>query len=155
MSRFRVSSFLGLAMIATSAFAQTPDKNDGTITVTGQKLEKKEAREQALEFVSKHSSRLGNQFARRTLPTCARIIGIDEAYAKIVLEKVNAVGKGAGLFMEGGDCTPNLYILFTTDGNALMAQLRKAKPSRACLTMLSYASARHCSLNQCLCAGGM
>lgn len=128
MSRFWVSSCLVLAIIATPAFAQVPDKGDNTITVTGQKLEKKEAREQAFEFVSKHTSRLGNQFARRTVPTCARVIGIDEAYAKIVLEKVNAVGRGAGLFMEGDGCAPNLHILFTTDGNALMSQLRKAKP---------------------------
>jgi hypothetical protein len=128
MSRFWVSSCLGLAIIATPAFAQVPDKGENTITVTGQKLEKKEAREQALEFVSKHTTRLGNQFARRTLPTCARVIGIDEAYAKTVLEKVNAVGKGAGLFMQGEGCAPNLHILFTTDGNALMAQLRKANP---------------------------
>lgn len=133
MSRSRVSSFvfalLGVALIASPALAQAPDKSDNTITVTGQKLEKKEAREQALEFVSKYTARLGNQFARRTIPSCARVVGVDEAYAKIVQDKVNAVGKAAGLMMQGEECRPNLHILFTTNGNAVMTQLRKAKPS--------------------------
>jgi hypothetical protein len=133
MSRFRFCAFttvaLAIALIVNPLFAQSSEMSENTITVTGQKLENEEAREKALQFVSKHTTRLGNQFARRTVPTCARVVGIDEVYTKIVLEKVNAVGKGAGLFMEGGNCAPNLHILFTTDGNALMEQLRKARPS--------------------------
>jgi hypothetical protein len=142
MSHGWVSSFVTCAgyaalfglTVVSAAIAQPSEpppaqKADDTITVTGQKLEKKEARAQALEFVSKHTTRLGNQFARRTVPSCARVVGIDEGYAKIVQDKVNAVGRAAGLMMEGGACKPNLHILFTSDANALMTQLRKAKPS--------------------------
>lgn len=118
------------AMSSASASAQVaqPTSTD-TITVTGQNLEKKEARERALEFVSKRTTRFNNQFARRSVPSCARVFGIDEAYAKIVQDKINTVGKSAGLMMESGSCTPNLYVVFTTDGNALTKDLRKARPN--------------------------
>ena len=130
MSRFRLFSFAcvlsAISLAATPGFAQDASS---TITVTGQKLEKKMAKRQSLEFVSKYTTRQENQFARRTVPSCVRVIGIDAPYAAIVQDKVNAVGKAAGLMIGGGACKPNLNILFTNDGNALMSQFRKVRPS--------------------------
>jgi hypothetical protein len=128
MSRFWVSSCLGLAMIATSAFAQTPDKGDNTITVTGQKLEKKEAKRQSRAFIGQTTTTSFSQYARRNRPICPRAIGIDQNYAQIVESKIRAIAKTANVMVEPADCAPNMFVLFTTDSNGLMAALRKAKP---------------------------
>jgi hypothetical protein len=129
MSRFWISSFLGFAMIAPSAFAQTPDKSENTITVTGQKLEKKEAKRQSRAFIGQTTTTSFSQYARRNRPVCPRIIGIDQSYAQIVEAKIRAIAKTADVKVEAGDCAPNMFILFTADGNGLMAALRKVKPS--------------------------
>ena len=129
MSRFWVSSCLGLAMIATSAFAQTPDKGDNTITVTGQKLEKKEAKRQSRAFIGQTTATSFSQYARRNRPICPRAIGIDQNYAQIVESKIRSIAKTANVKVEPADCAPNLFVLFTADGNGLMATLRKVKPA--------------------------
>ena len=129
MSRFWVSSCLGLAVIAIPAFAQSPDKSDNTITVTGQKLEKKEAKRQSRAFIGQTTTTSFSQYARRNRPVCPRVIGIDQSYAQIVEAKIRAIAKTANVKIEAPNCAPNMFILFTTDGNGLMAALRKVKPA--------------------------
>ncbi len=129
MSRFWIPSFLGLAMIATPAFAQASDKGENTITVTGQKLEKQEAKRQARAFIGKTTTTSFSQYARRNRPVCPRAIGIDPSYAHLVETKIRTIAKAADINVQGDRCTPNLFVLFTTDSNGLMTALRKAKPS--------------------------
>ncbi len=129
MSRFWVSSCLGLAIIVSPGFAQTPDKSESTITVTGQKLEKKEAKRQSRAFIGQTTTTSFSQYAQRNRPVCPRVIGIDQSYAQIVEAKIRAIAKTANVKVEAADCAPNMFILFTTDGNGLMAALRKVKPS--------------------------
>ncbi|MEK6638971.1 MAG: hypothetical protein AABY88_12910 [Pseudomonadota bacterium] len=114
-------------MIATSAFAQSPDNSD--ITVTGQKLEKKEAKRQSRTFIGQTTTTSFNQYARRNRAVCPRVIGIDQSYAQIVETRIRTVAKTADVKVEADDCAPNLFVLFTTDSNGLMAALRKIKPS--------------------------
>ncbi len=129
MSRFWVPTCLGLAIIVSPAFAQAPDKGESTITVTGQKLEKKEAKRQSRAFIGQTTTTSFSQYARRNRPVCPRVIGIDQSYAQIVEAKIRAIAKTADVKVEAADCAPNLFILFTRDGNGLMAALRKVKPS--------------------------
>ena len=129
MSRFWSSSFLGLGLIASPAFAQAPDKNDNTITVTGQKLEKKEAKRQSRAFIGQTTTTSFSQYAQRNRPICPRAIGIAENYAAIVETRIRTIAKAANVKAEHGDCAPNLFVLFTTDSNGLMATLRKVKPA--------------------------
>ncbi len=128
LSSFAVT-FLGCTLIASSAFAQAPEKNDNTITVTGQKLEKKEAKRQSRAFIGQTTATSFSQYARRNRPVCPRVIGIDESYTQIVEAKIRAVAKTANVKVEALDCAPNMFVLFTTDGNGLMLALRKAKPA--------------------------
>lgn len=129
MSRFWVSSCLGLALIVSPVFAQAPDKGENTITVTGQKLEKKEAKRQSQAFIGQTTTTSFSQYARRNRPVCPRVIGIDQSYAQIVEAKIRTIAKAADVKVEAADCAPNMFILFTADGNGLMAALRKVKPS--------------------------
>jgi hypothetical protein len=142
MSHSWVSSFvtctsyatlLGLSAVS-SAFAQPaspplPQKADDTITVTGQKLEKKEAKRQSRAFVGQTTITSFSQYARRNRPVCPRAIGIAENYAAIVETRIRAIAKAANVKVEEGACAPNLFVLFTTDSNGLMTALQKAKPA--------------------------
>jgi hypothetical protein len=124
-----ISTFVGVALIASPASAQTPDKSDNTITVTGQKLEKKEAKRQSRAFIGQTTTTSFSQYARRNRPVCPRTIGIDQSYAQIVETKIRAIAKTADVTVAAADCAPNLFVLFTADSNGLMAALRKLKPS--------------------------
>lgn len=133
MSRCAVSIFLTLSFsisLSTGpADAQTPNSNDNTITVTGQKLEKKEAKRQSRSFVGQTTHTSFSQYARRNRPVCPRVIGIDSSYAQFVESKIRIIAKAAQVKVEDGECEPNLFVLFTSDSNSLMTALRKAKPS--------------------------
>jgi hypothetical protein len=142
MSRGWVSSFasctgyaalLGLtaisAAVAQPSSPPPPQKADDTITVTGQKLEKKEAKRQSRAFVGQTTVTSFSQYARRNRPICPRAIGIAENYAAIVEARIRAIAKAANVKVQDGECAANLFVLFTTDSNGLMTALRKAKPS--------------------------
>jgi hypothetical protein len=118
-------------LIATPVSAQDASKSDtiDTITVTGQKLEKKEAKRQSRAFVGQTTVTSFSQYARRNRPVCPRAIGIAENYAAIVETQIRAIAKKANIEVDDSKCAPNLFVLFTTDSNGLMSVLHKAKPS--------------------------
>jgi hypothetical protein len=116
-----------LSALANAQVAEPEPTN--TITVTGQKLEKKEAKQQSRAFIGQTTTTSFNQYARRDRPVCPRVMGIDPSYAQLVETKIRAIAKVADVKVEAVDCGPNLFVLFTTDSNGLMAVLRKAKPS--------------------------
>ena len=118
-------------LAATPAYAQDASKADAgnTITVTGQKLEKKEAKRQSRAFIGQTTTTSFSQYARRNRPVCPRVIGIDESYAQIVEAKIRVIAKTANVKVAAADCAPNMFVLFTADSNGLMGALRKAKPA--------------------------
>jgi hypothetical protein len=118
------------AVISIPALAQTtPEKSDNTITVIGQKLEKKEAKQQSRAFVGQTTVTSLSQYARRDRPVCPRVIGIDPSYATLVETRIKAIASNAKVRVDEGNCAPNLFVLFTSDSNGLMKVLRKAKPA--------------------------
>jgi hypothetical protein len=142
MSRSWISSFvtcssyaalLGLSavsgVIAQPASPPVPQKADDTITVTGQKLEKKEAKRQSRAFIGQTTVTSFEQYAQRNRPVCPRTIGIDPSYAQIVDAKIRTIASAAKVKVDKSGCAPNLFVLFTADANGLMATLRKAKPA--------------------------
>jgi hypothetical protein len=117
------------AISSAQASAQvTQPESTNTITVTGQKLEKKEAKRQSRAFIGQTTITSFSQYARRNRPVCPRVIGIDSSYAQIVETKIRAIAGAAKVKVDAADCAPNLFVLFTTDSNGLMAALRKIKP---------------------------
>lgn len=118
-------------LAAMPAYAQDASKADAgnTITVTGQKLEKKEAKRQSRAFIGQTTTTSFSQYAQRDRPVCPRAIGIDPSYAQIVETRISAIAKAANVKVAEGKCAPNLFVLFTTDSNGLMTALHKAKPN--------------------------
>lgn len=103
--------------------------NDQTITVTAERLKKSEARKRSFDFVSLTTATRLNQFGRRTVPICPRTLGIDPAYAATVEARIRTIAESVRVSQFPADCPPNLFILFTSDADGLMAKLRKAKPT--------------------------
>jgi hypothetical protein len=117
-------------LVATPVSAQDASKSDtsNTITVTGQKLEKKEAKRQSRAFIGQTTVTSFSQYAQRNRPVCPRTIGIDPSYAQIVDAKIRIIATAAKVKVAKSDCAPNLFVLFTSDANGLMKTLRKVKP---------------------------
>ena len=126
----KLSIYALLAVFTVSSGAQASAQDESsTITVTGQKLEKKEAKRQSRSFVGRTTVTSLSQYARRNRPVCPRVVGIDPSYAQIVETRIRAIAATANVKVDDGECAPNLFVLFTTDSNGLMTALRKAKPS--------------------------
>lgn len=116
-------------MSAPVAAAPAVPEPERTITVIGEKLSPSEARKQSNNFVRVTTALTEAQYSRRTKPICPRIIGIEPAYAAIVEARVRMAAAEADVPQAQGDCSGNLFILFSEDGNRLMKTLYKAKPS--------------------------
>jgi hypothetical protein len=131
MSRFRFCAFttvaLVIALIVNPLFAQSPEKSENTITVTGQKLEKKEAKRQSRAFIGQTTVTSFSQYAQRNRPVCPRTIGIDPSYAQIVDAKIRIIATAAKVKVAKSDCAPNLFVLFTSDANGLMKNITQGK----------------------------
>ena len=73
--------------LANPAYAQLKDappaaEADTTITVTGTKIEKKEARREARSFAGTMIAPVLGQYSRRHTGICPQILGIDQSYHK-------------------------------------------------------------------------
>jgi hypothetical protein len=110
-------------LFAPEARAQSPTGND-TIVVTAQ--DRKELQHRITTFVRSATvvPELG-QYARRNDPYCPKIVGLAPAYVPRVLDRVRAAGHAANLADPAPQCQPNLTIIFTEDGDAQMALLKK------------------------------
>lgn len=133
-----MSKLNSLSLLASAAFAVMPvaaaatapaPASDTTITVTGERLKRSEARKRSHDFVSLTTATRFNQFGRRTTPICPRTIGIDPAFAAVVEARIRSIAESVRISQFRANCSPNLFILFTSDGDGLMAMLRKARPA--------------------------
>jgi hypothetical protein len=130
-----VSAIFALGMVSAgpvyvqSKYPQPAAVIDSTITVTGQKLEKKEAKRQSRVFIGQTTVTSFEQYAQRNRPICPRTIGIDPNYAQIVDAKIRTIASAAKVKLGESDCAPNLFVLFTANANDLMTTLRKVKPA--------------------------
>lgn len=127
------SVFLGLAIVASPAFAQSKEDaaakaSDTTITVTGTKTDKAEVRRDARTFVGKAIVPEFGQFARRNSPLCPTVIGIDKSYADIVMAKIRTIAQNSGVKLAKADCRPNVHVLFVNDSNGFMTKFGRAAP---------------------------
>lgn len=129
-----MSKCLTMSLIAVFACHSLPvaaatAEPERTITVIGEKLDRSEARRQSDDFVRVTTGLTEAQYGRRTKPICPRVIGIAPAYAAIVDARVRMAAAEAGVPQAQGDCSANLFILFSDDANRLTGMVYAAKPS--------------------------
>jgi hypothetical protein len=117
-----------LALSATSLFVPTAlaQSATGTDTIVVTAQDRKELQHRITTFVRSATvvPELG-QYARRNDAYCPKIVGLAPAYVARVLDRVRAAGRAANLADPAPQCQPNLTIIFTDDGDAQMALLKK------------------------------
>ena len=74
------------------------------------------------------TTNVGAQFGRFEDPICPKAVGLDDALAKEVTDRVRVVAKTINVGAAGESCSPNLFVIVTPDKKAMIAMLRKSRP---------------------------
>ena len=108
-----------------------PDQTPTDIVVTAPARAPKELKKQTLNFVRTVSDTAEQiQFSRRDDPFCVKIVGIDPAYHDVIRKKIRETAKVARAPKEAPEgCRPNIHVIFSNDGDALMEALKRKYPS--------------------------
>jgi hypothetical protein len=108
-----------------------PDQKPTDIVVTAPARAPKELKKQTVNFVRTVSDTAEQiQFSRRDDPFCVKIVGIDPAYHDLIRKKIRETAKVARAPKEAPDgCRPNIHVVFSNDGDALMAALKRKYPA--------------------------
>lgn len=104
-----------------------PDQTPTDIVVTAPARAPKELKKQTLNFVRTVSDTAEQiQFSRRDDPFCVKIVGIDPAYHGLIRKKIQETAKVARAPKEAPEgCRPNIHVVFSNDGDALMAAFKR------------------------------
>ncbi len=73
-------------------------------------------------------NRATEPLARFDRQVCPRVVNLAEAPAQVVTERIRRAALDAGLSIDGPDCSPNLVVVFTLDGDASAAEHRRTAP---------------------------
>lgn len=120
----------GLAAIASAAAAQdtvatTDDDSDIVVTATPEDAERGRNFIKALQVTA-----LNVQAARWADPVCIGVSGTSRPIAERLGSRINAVASQIGATLGEAGCKPNLLVVFTQDGSAFMAQMRRTSAAR-------------------------
>ena len=58
-------------------------------------------------------------------PVCPLVSGLSREEGEFILARVSEIARGAGAPLAGEDCSPNLYILVTSDPQNLLREMEK------------------------------
>lgn len=124
-------AFRGTALLFLLLGNTPPDQKPTDIVVNAPARANKELKKQTLNFVRTVSDTAEQiQFSRRDDPFCIKIEGIDPAYHDVIRKKIRETAKVARAPKEASEgCRPNIHVMFSKDGDALMAALRRRYPA--------------------------
>lgn len=137
----RSASFALLILAATPVLAQqaapagdaapAPDADIENIVVTGRRSEGWTIKDLMLDFVGEIGDpAAGSGYARWQDRVCVSVYSLRNAQtAQFVVDRVSAVALDVGLRPGEPGCSPNLHIIFTSDGAALADNLVRSNRS--------------------------
>ena len=94
------------------------------IVVTGERL----TREAARRYVNEISRPVSDQLPAFRNPVCPAVIGMPEANAGVVVERVKKVAKHVGVKVGKPGCNANFRIIVVEDAQTFVSELQKQKP---------------------------
>jgi hypothetical protein len=122
-------ALLAPARAQTEQPAAAEQASDESITVTGQ-LSPTQLGMEIRRFVRGHArlSRI-DQLTRWMDPVCPRVLNLPDAYGAFIVERVKTVAREAGApVSDAADCTPNITVMFTTEPQAVLDDVRANNP---------------------------
>jgi hypothetical protein len=128
MSLSKISLLLALASVSTSARAAEPSTAD-EIVVTGRSEDPTALRHGVTRFIGQVAEAADqNQLARRRGGYCPRISGLPDRDVPAVLARFADAAAAARLTAKPPGCRPDMVVIFTGNGDALMRAARSRKP---------------------------
>ena len=120
-------AFRGTALLFLLLGNTPPDQKPTDIIVSAPSRVPKELKKQTLNFVRTVPDTAEQiQFSRRDDPFCVKIVGIDLAYHDLIRRKIRETAKVARAPREAPEgCRPNIHVVFSNDGDALMAAFKR------------------------------
>ncbi|WP_156874401.1 hypothetical protein [Sandarakinorhabdus limnophila] len=111
-------------MSASAALAQHAPAD--TMTVTAERLSRGALRAQATKFMRKALADTRNgQNARWFTPLCPVALGVDGKVGQLFTSRIADVARHVGLKLAGGDCDPNVAVVFTRDARTLVKTVNR------------------------------
>lgn len=111
-------------MSASAALAQ-PLPAD-TMTVTAERLNRGALRAQASKFMRTALADTRNgQNARWFTPLCLVALGVEDKVGRLFTSRIADVARHVGLKLVGGDCDPNVAVVFTRDARTLVKTVNR------------------------------
>ncbi len=111
--------------MSTSAALAQPVPAD-TMTVTAERLSRGALRAQASKFMRKALADTRNgQNARWFTPLCPVALGVDGKVGQLFTSRIADVARHVGLKLAGGDCDPNVAVVFTRDARTLVKTVNR------------------------------
>jgi hypothetical protein len=116
---------LSVMLVLSASAAAEPQPAD-TVTVTAERLSRGALRAQASKFMrTAMADTRGGQNARWFTPICAVTLGLDEKVGRYFTRRITEVATHVGVKTAGGDCDPNIAIVFTRDARSLVKAVNK------------------------------
>lgn len=118
-------------VVSMAAEAQTPlpPVEEDDVVVTG-RLDPATLSTEIRHFVRGHArlTRI-RQLARWDDPVCPHVLGLPAAYGNFIVNRIKTVAREAGAPVnDAADCTTNVTIVFTTEPQAVLDQVRTERP---------------------------
>ncbi|MBX9796247.1 MAG: hypothetical protein K2Y03_05090 [Sphingomonas sp.] len=141
---------LSALCIALSASASVHAQNavatpQADIVVTGERLSREEARQQAAAYVRHVGVTASQQGVARWIdPVCPKVRGIDDKLAHYVEGRIRRIASAAGAPLAKDRCEPNLIVSFVADASAAAQFVVRRQPGQLAEVQ---AQDRHALLN--------
>jgi len=117
---------IAVALLLGSAQTPAPDQ---TITVTGTRYTREQARDRAAQFVDRMGIGAGDRpVARWGDAVCPNVQGLEERLAERVELRMRAAAQAAGIPVAGAGCTTNIVVHFTGDAGPVMRRFAHRAP---------------------------
>ncbi|WP_341906866.1 hypothetical protein [Sandarakinorhabdus limnophila] len=114
-----------LSIMSASAALAQPAPAD-TMTVTAERLSRGALRAQASKFMRKALADTRNgQNARWFTQLCPVALGVDDKVGQLFTSRIADVARHVGLKLAGGDCDPNVAVVFTRDARTLVKTVNR------------------------------
>lgn len=119
-----------LALFAfVPANAQEEEQNK-SIFVDGERLSKRDINKNINKFVRVISNVADNyQLSRRSSRYCPAIFGLSDEHKELVIEKIRSAANSAEISEDINGCKFNLILVFTSDADGFLSELRRRKPN--------------------------
>ncbi len=127
---------LALSLLPSLAVAQPDERGvrgdaGAPIVITGERVTREQARSRAADFVRRIGIARGDiSTARLVDPVCVRVLGLADAYAAMVANRMRAIAQAAGARMGRSGCEPNVTVSFVGDAGALVRDVIRRSPTR-------------------------